>query len=127
MGNYSDFSDRADGKDFMKSLARMLDNHKNQKQEVSVNIDTSQITNAVSNILEEKLKNIPQKMYNNAVIEEDRYSDENTGSLEKLADSMLVQRGDSKANFEDLGGVDIHKKDKTETDRTIDLLSNLDD
>ena len=56
---------------------------------------------------------------------EDDFSDE--ASLDKLADSMTVQRGKSDANFEDLGGVQENKKDSKDVDKAIDLLKGLDD
>ena len=52
---------------------------------------------------------------------------DSTKSLEALAESMTVQRGNSESNFENLGGTKETKKDKEEVDRTIDLLTNLDD
>ena len=55
---------------------------------------------------------------------EDDFSD--VSSLDKLADSMTVQRGKSDANFDDLGGIKENKKDAKEVDKTIDLLKGLD-
>ena len=52
---------------------------------------------------------------------------DSSSSMSKLADSMLVQRGDKSSNFEDLGGVKETKKDERETNNTIDLLSDLED
>jgi len=48
-------------------------------------------------------------------------------SMEALADSMIVQRGKSESNFEELGGIKKTNKDQKEVDKTIDILSNLDD
>ena len=53
------------------------------------------------------------------------FDDSNT--MEQLAKSMTVQRGDSSSNFEDLGHVAETKKDSKEVDGTIDLLSGLQD
>jgi hypothetical protein len=50
-----------------------------------------------------------------------------SASMSQLADSMIVQRGDNKSNFEDLGGVAETKKDNNETNNTIDLLADLED
>jgi len=47
-------------------------------------------------------------------------------SLERLADAMITQRGGNESNFEDLGNIKETKKDKKDTDRTIDILKNLD-
>jgi hypothetical protein len=52
---------------------------------------------------------------------------DNTKTMNRLADQMLVQRGDSKANFDDLGSVKKTKKDQKDVDDTIDLLKNLND
>ena len=51
---------------------------------------------------------------------------DNEKSLESLAKSMTVQRGDNKSNFDDLGGIKETKKDKKQVDSTIDLLKGLD-
>ena len=52
---------------------------------------------------------------------------DNTDSLSKLAEGMVVQRGDQSSNFDDLGGVKETKKDAKSTNNTIDLLSDLED
>ena len=52
---------------------------------------------------------------------------DNSKTMEQLAASMVVQRGKNESNFNDLGDVKKTERDKTETDKTIDLLSNLDD
>lgn len=52
---------------------------------------------------------------------------DDTSSMDALAKSMVVQRGDKSSNFEDLGGVKETKKDNNQTDNTIDLLSDLED
>jgi len=51
----------------------------------------------------------------------------NSAAMEKIADAMIVQRGEKESNFKDLGGVKETKKDKKEVDKTIDLLKGLDD
>jgi hypothetical protein len=56
---------------------------------------------------------------------EDAFDD--TSSMDALAKSMTVQRGDKSSNFEDLGGVKETKKDNNQTNNTIDLLSDLED
>ena len=52
---------------------------------------------------------------------------DNTNSMEKLAQVMSKQKGESESNFDNLGGVKETQKDSKETDRTIDLLKDLDD
>tara|TARA_R110000824_G_scaffold148242_3_gene317894 strand:+ start:71998 stop:72384 length:387 start_codon:yes stop_codon:yes gene_type:complete len=48
-------------------------------------------------------------------------------TLEKLADNMIVQRGDKETNFKELGNVETTEKDQKEVNKTIDLLRGLDD
>ena len=48
-------------------------------------------------------------------------------SLERLAESMIVQRGEKASNFDNLGKVRKTEKDQEETDKTIDLLKKLED
>lgn len=55
----------------------------------------------------------------------DNFDDSN--SMDQLADSMVIERGSKESNFDDLGNVKETKKDQTKTDKTIDILSNLDD
>lgn len=47
-------------------------------------------------------------------------------TMGRLAEQMLVQRGESKANFNDLGNVKTTKRDQKDIDNTIDLISQLD-
>ena len=51
---------------------------------------------------------------------------DDSGTLKRLAKEMLVQRGDSQSNFDNLGDIQITKKDQKDVDETIDLLSKLD-
>ncbi|TRZ80211.1 hypothetical protein D4R86_04740 [bacterium] len=68
------------------------------------------------------------KMPGRGIVNGEEYEDDfsNAKSLDKLADSMTVQRGNSEANFDDLGGVKETKKDVKEVNKTIDLLRGLD-
>jgi hypothetical protein len=50
-----------------------------------------------------------------------------TSSMNQLANSMTIQRGNKESNFEDLGGVKETKKDNDQTNNTIDLLADLED
>ena len=52
---------------------------------------------------------------------------DNSSSMNALAQSMTVQRGNNSSNFEGLGGVKETKKDENQTNNTIDLLSDLED
>ena len=80
-----------------------------------------------SDILDSKLKKIKNVGYQN--INENREIEDdfdNSSTLEKMADNMIVSKSSKDANFKDLGGVSKTKKDKGKTDSTIDLLSGLD-
>ena len=48
-------------------------------------------------------------------------------TLEQLAKTMTVQRGGGDSNFKDLGNTVETKKDKEETDATIEFLKGVDD
>lgn len=121
-------------KDIHALLQRLVRNT-NQPQQTNVQIDASQIANVVaqvvSGVVENNLKNvqqnIPKQVYNLESGSSDSAAYDESKSLAKLAEAMLVQRGDSQSNFEDLGGVNTTKKDSKETQSTIDLLKNLDD
>ena len=54
----------------------------------------------------------------------DGFDDSKT--LERLADTMAVQKGNSESNFENLGRVKTTKKDKKDVQNTIDLLKDID-
>lgn len=56
---------------------------------------------------------------------EDTFDD--SGTMEKLAESMLVQRGKNESNFEDLGEKHETQRSIIDTNKTIDLLSGLED
>jgi hypothetical protein len=49
-----------------------------------------------------------------------------SNTLGRLADQMIVQRGNSKSNFDNLGNIQETKKDQKDVNDTIDLLSKLD-
>lgn len=52
---------------------------------------------------------------------------DNSKTLEQLAKTMTVQRGNNESNFDNLGNEHHTKADKNEVAKTIDLLSNLKD
>lgn len=119
-------------KDIHALLQRLVKNTTNHPQPTAqtINIDTASIADAVSKAVENNLKNIQIPVYNlerssNGEAVNDAFDEGK--SLAKLADSMIVQRGNSQSNFEDLGGVNTSKKDSKETQSTIDLLKNLED
>ena len=87
-------------------------------------IDTNAIANAVIEAITKKMSNI--------IIREGRQEDvkdtfDNSKSMEKLAEAMTVQRGNSESNFEDLGRVKKTVKNKEEVNKTIDLLKDIGD
>ena len=88
--------------------------------ETSKDIDVNAIAQAVA----KALGKMPGRAISSGVEYEDDFS--NSNSLEKLADSMIVQRGTNKSNFDELGGTQENKKDSKEVDKTIDLLKGLD-
>lgn len=87
-------------------------------------LDVGALANAISQAINIRL---PQNNTNNTgqVIElDDSFDSSNT--LGRIAEQMLVERGENKANFADLGNVKTTKRDKADVDNTIDLLSKLD-
>lgn len=122
-------------KDLQLLLQRLVRNTTPNPQPVQQVIDTAEMANviaqAVGHVVENNLKNAQTPVYNlgNGSNESDstKGTYDESKSLAKLAESMLVQRGNNKSNFDDLGGVNISKKDSKETQSTIDLLKNLND
>ncbi len=83
--------------------------------------------NAIAKAVAEALAKMPGRNIQNNNEEDDDFSDSGSlESLDKLANSMTVQRGKSESNFEDLGGTKEIKKDTKEVDKTIDILKGLD-
>jgi hypothetical protein len=92
----------------------------------SIPLDIGALANAVAQAIG---KNMPK---NTQIIH--TYGDgadidtfDNSGTMDKLAEQMLIERGDSKSNFYDLGNIKETKRDQKDVDDTIDLLSNLND
>ena len=90
-------------------------------------IDLDALADLIANKVSKGIE-IPQK---NGIIQRDHSQEENafddSNSMDALAKTMVVQRGDKSSNFEDLGGVNKTKKDNDQTNNTIDLLSDLED
>jgi len=93
-----------------------------EQQEVDINA----IAKAVAEALSKMPGRSGQFDDNNKEYGDDFLDYGSLESLDKLANSMTVQRGKSEANFEDLGGTKEIKKDIKEVDKTIDLLKGLD-
>ena len=65
---------------------------------------------------------------NNSEIARNRKDDfDDSKTLDRLAKQMIVSRCDQESNFNGLGNVKEVDKDEKETDKTIDLLSKLND
>ena len=52
---------------------------------------------------------------------------DNSASLDKLAQAMIIERDTKESNVEGMGTTRETKKDKGETDKTIDMLSKIGD
>lgn len=102
-----------------------------EKEEPSTALDN----NAVSAIAEAVIKALGTKGVATGVSEGEapragrpkKDDFDSSASLAKLADAMTVQRGANESNFEDLGKIKKTKKDDGSVDKTIDLLSNIDE
>jgi len=83
---------------------------------------------ALANALAQVMGTLPigSKQYTGVNIEEEDVFD-NAKTLERLANSMIVQKGNSESNFDNLGNEHQTKTDKEEIAKRIDLLSNLGD
>lgn len=88
--------------------------------------DVSKIANAVIDAIANKMPTITvhgeQGQY---VGKKDDFDP--SASLGRMAESMIIQRGDSESNFDDLGKIKETKKDDKTVDSTIDILSNIGD
>ena len=87
-------------------------------------LDVGALANAISQAINIRL---PQNNTNNTgqVIGIDDSFD-SSKTLGRIAEQMLVERGNNKSNFADLGNVKTTKRNKADVDNTIDLLSKLD-
>jgi hypothetical protein len=114
------------------------DNPKNEKKEIvekqfvekkviSQEIDLESISNAIINAVNDKLNLKNGIIYQGETDSKINDSFDSSKSLDKLAESMLVSRGNKNANFDDLGDVKETKSDKESTNKTIDLLRGLED
>jgi hypothetical protein len=82
-------------------------------------ININDLAQAVANAIQNKLPN------NNINLKtEDTF--DNSKTLNKLAEQMIVERSGNNSNFNDLGNTVTTIKDKKDIDKTIDLLSNID-
>ena len=99
---------------------------RNDSQSNSIDLD------ALADLIANKVSKGIEMPQNNGIIHSDtsqdkKYAFDDSNSMDALAKTMVVQRGDKSSNFEDLGGVNKTKKDNNQTNNTIDLLSDLED
>ena len=85
-------------------------------------LDSAALANAVAQAINLRMPN--QIMVGEVEKTEDSF--DNSKTLARIADQMIIQRGDNKSNFEDLGKIKKTKKNKQDVDDTINLLSQLD-
>jgi len=91
------------------------------------NVDLDALADLIASKVSQGIE-IPQKngiIYSGSDKEESTFDD--SSSMDALAKTMVVQRGDKSSNFEGLGGINKTKKDNDQTNSTIDLLSDLED
>ncbi len=99
---------------------------------VEKDVDISELAQAMAKALVNHLPQINQPQPQLQVqIDQNKYTRstfDESKTLEKIANSMLVDREKKESNIENVNKNTIEiKKDNRETSSTIDLLSNLDD
>ena len=92
-----------------------------KRETQNVNVDTNAIADAVIKAIVGKSSGL--------VFQSTGISDKtnNADSLSKLADAMVYNSDKNESNLEGLGRIQETKKDNKDTDKTIDLLSQLGD
>ena len=90
-------------------------------------LDLTKLANAVAQTI---IANMPKNIGQTTIIQNSdqikkKDDFDSSMSLERLAESMIVQRGQKASNFEDLGTIRETERDEEETDKTIDLLKGL--
>lgn len=88
-----------------------------EKEEVDVASIADAVVKAIGNRIQ-----FNQNQPNDADI---GFDDSKT--LERLAETMSVQNNNNESNFDDLGNVKKTQKDQKETQKTIDLLRDIDE
>jgi len=101
---------------------RQTENGTTQQVNVSQNVNVDAIAEAVVKAME-NMPNMARANTGDELV--DNFNNEN--SMSKLADAMVIQRGEKASNFDDLGGTKETKKDQKDVDKTIDLLKGLND
>lgn len=98
-------------------IERVIEKPEPQSQPIDIN--------ALASAIAQIIKTMP--VANNGQISNSTDTFDNSKTLEKLATTMTVQRGNNESNFDNLGNEHHTKTDKEEVAKTIDLLSNLGD
>ena len=116
-----------------RSLCNMAD-YRKKSQEPELPQQNNIDLNALADLIANKVSGSIELPQQNGIIYRGYSPDgepvnafDDTSSMDALAKSMVVQRGEKSSNFEDLGGVKETKKDNNQTNNTIDLLSDLED
>ena len=96
-------------------------------KEVESKVDVNAIADAVVKALGGKIVMGQGSQTGQAgtIVEKKEDSFDVSESMSKLADAMVFNRDQNEANLEGLGKIKETKKDKKETDKTIDMLSKL--
>lgn len=81
-------------------------------------LDLDSLTNSIVEAISSKIN-----VSNNSV---DTDTFDNSDTIGKLAEQMVVQRTGKDSNFNDLGSTVVTDKDSKEVDGTIDLLKDID-
>ena len=99
-----------------------------QGQIVNANVDmallSAILSNTVSDAVSKQIGKIKISSGTGAPLIDDF---DDTKTQERIAKSMLIERTAKEANFDNLGNIKTTKKDQKDVDKTIDLLSDLDD
>lgn len=88
-------------------------------------IDVNALATAIAQVM--KNMSLSNNISLNNTKNKDVFGFDNSKTLERLANSMTVQRGNNESNFTNLGNEHQTKINKEEITKTINMLSNLDD
>lgn len=108
---------------------RVISEAKEAKEETHHELDVNKIADAVAKALEGKIGGVNSTVKEVSVENNSERSIKefmSDSSLEKLAESMVVQRNQSESNLGNIGEENRVNKDNKEVKGTIDLLKGLD-
>lgn len=118
MGDYVQGKRPEPGRHSVETRVEIIKERESSKDNKLDDDSIKAIANAVISAIGDK------RSVNNSAISNDDFND--SESLSKLADAMIVQRGNSRSNFEDLGSIKTTKREGDGVNKTIDILSDLD-